>query len=93
MAPALAALLAEIATVLARGSDAAPTARPPGPGDLAELHELLAQSDSRALDWWQAHGAHSGLDDALFKQLDRALAALDFDAAALALKLTLKDDA
>lgn len=50
-------------------------------GDLAELQQLLSQSDSRALDWWQAHGAHSGLDAATLHQLDKALAALDFDAA------------
>ncbi|MFG6431203.1 hybrid sensor histidine kinase/response regulator [Pelomonas parva] len=63
---------------------AAPVA--PAPGDLADLHQLLAQSDSGALDWWQAHGAGSGLDDATRGQVETALAALDFDAALLALQ-------
>jgi len=79
----LAELLAEIRQVLAQ-----PAATPPqqGPGDLAELHQLLGQSDSRALDWWQAHGAHSGLDATTAGRLEQALAALDFDAAMQALK-------
>ncbi|MEO6281430.1 response regulator [Roseateles sp.] len=80
---ALAELLAAIRQALAVPA-AAP--RSQGPGDLADLHLLLAQSDSRALDWWQAHGAHSGLDAATVGRLERALAALDFDAAMLALK-------
>lgn len=84
--PALGLLQAEIDTALARNWDAATAPRPSGPGDVAELQQLLAQSDSRALDWWQAHGAHSGLSPELRQRLDRALAALDFDAAALALK-------
>lgn len=82
---ALTALLAEIQTVLTRDDAVTPAPRQPGPGDLDELRELLAQNDSRALDWWQAHGAHSGLDGATLHRLDQALAALDFDAAALAL--------
>jgi len=65
-------------------ADATPAA--PAPGDLADLHQLLAHSDSRALDWWQAHGADSGLDDATRAGVEKALAALDFDAALLALK-------
>ncbi len=84
--PALGLLQAEIQAALTRGWDAAPPPRASGPGDMAELHRLLAQSDSRALDWWQAHGAHSGLAPELHQRLDRALAALDFDAAAIALK-------
>jgi len=84
--PALALLQAEIQAALQRSWDAAAAPRASGPGDVAELHQLLAQSDSRALDWWQAHGAHSGLAPELHQRLDRALAALDFDAAALALK-------
>lgn len=56
---------------------------PPVP--LAELRQLLAQSDSRALDWWQAHGTTSGLPAVLREQLDKALAAFDFDAASAAL--------
>ncbi|WP_457424537.1 response regulator [Roseateles sp. P5_E7] len=79
----LAELLAEIRQILA---EPAATPLPQGPGDLAELHRLLGQSDSRALDWWQAHGAHSGLDAATVSRLTHALAALDFDAALLALK-------
>lgn len=80
---ALAALLAEVRGAL----DEPPT--PPTaqvPGDLATLQLLLGQSDSRALDWWQAHGGHSGLDAAVATRLERALGALDFDAALLALK-------
>ena len=83
---ALATLLADIQQVLDRPDTAPPPARQPGPGNLAELRELLAQSDSRALDWWQAHGAYSGLDGATVQRLEQAFAALDFDAAALALK-------
>lgn len=82
---ALALVQADIQAALARSWDTrAPW--PAGPGDVAELQQLLAQSDSRALDWWQAHGAHSGLDAGLQQRLDSALAALDFDAAARALK-------
>ncbi|MDR7332415.1 response regulator [Roseateles asaccharophilus] len=55
-------------------------------GDLAELRHLLSQSDSRALDWWQAHGRHSGLNAETRQRLQQALDALDFDAAAHALK-------
>jgi two-component system sensor histidine kinase/response regulator len=84
---ALATLLGEVRQALAAAAaPPGPTAH--GPGDLAELHQLLSQSDSRALDWWQAHGAHSGLDDPTRRRLEQALAALDFDAAALALKDT-----
>jgi two-component system sensor histidine kinase/response regulator len=84
--PALALLQVEIRAALAHSWDGATAPRPSGPGDVAELHQLLAQSDSRALDWWQAHGAHSGLAPELRLRLDLALAVLDFDAAALALK-------
>jgi hypothetical protein len=71
--------------VLARDDDGA-AASAGGPGDLAELRRLLSQSDSRALDWWQAHGAHSGLDAATMQRLEQALAVLDFDAAAALLE-------
>ncbi|WP_457446224.1 response regulator [Roseateles sp. P5_E4] len=84
--PALALLQTEIQAALARNWDAAAAPRPGGPGDVAELHRLLTQSDSRALDWWQAHGAHSGLAPDVRQRLEEALAALDFDAAALVLK-------
>ncbi|WP_310259582.1 response regulator [Roseateles saccharophilus] len=84
--PALGLLQAEIQAALARSWEGAAAPRASGPGDVAELQRLLAQSDSRALDWWQAHGAHSGLAPELQQRLDRALAALDFDTAALALK-------
>ncbi|MGM9480490.1 response regulator [Roseateles sp. NT4] len=86
VAPALDLLQAEIQAALARSWDGAAAPRASGPGNVAELHQLLAQSDSRALDWWQAHGAHSGLAPDLHQRLERALAALDFDAAAHALK-------
>ncbi len=78
-------LQAEIQTALARPWDSA-APRATGPGDVEELRRLLAQSDSRALDWWQAHGAHSGLAAELQQRMEQALAALDFDAAALALQ-------
>ena len=81
---ALATLLGELRATLARTASVAPPAQ--GPGDLAELQQLLSQSDSRALDWWQAHGRHSGLDAATTQRLEQALAALDFDAAALVLR-------
>jgi len=83
---ALALLQAEIAAVLVRDWGQASAPRQPGPGDLGELRQLLAQSDSRALDWWQAHGAHSGLSADTRHRLDEALAALDFDTAAGVLK-------
>lgn len=82
-ASGLEALLAEVRTVLADGG-AAP--EPQGPGDIAELHRLLTQSDSRALDWWQSHGAHTGLDAGITQRLQQALASLDFDAALHALE-------
>lgn len=73
-----------ITSALARSWEAPPPAEA-GPGRLDDLRELLAQSDSRALDWWQAHGAHSGLAAAQQQAIDAALAALDFEAAAAAL--------
>ncbi|WP_310343955.1 response regulator [Pelomonas aquatica] len=82
---ALATLLSEIREALSRpATDDAPTAQ--GAGDLADLRQLLSQSDSRALDWWQAHGRHAALDAATRQRIEQALAALDFDAAVLALK-------
>ncbi|HEY1131757.1 MAG TPA: response regulator [Roseateles sp.] len=77
-------LQAEIQAALVRPWDTA-APRASGPGNVEELRQLLAHSDSRALDWWQAHGASSGLDPERQQLLDRALAALDFDAAAQAL--------
>jgi len=82
---ALALLLAEVQAALARPWDGAAAPGASGPGDVEELRLLLAQSDSRALDWWQAHGPGSGLDAELRQRLDLSLAALDFDAAAQAL--------
>jgi HPt (histidine-containing phosphotransfer) domain-containing protein len=82
---ALALVQADIHAALAQSWDVSPP-RQIGPGDVAELQQLLAQSDSRALDWWQAHGAHSGLDASLQQRLASALEALDFDGAAQALK-------
>lgn len=83
---ALTAVLGAIHSVLSQAGDAGVAPPAPGPGDLDELRRLLSQSDSRALDWWQAHGAHSGLDAAIAARLEQALAALDFEAAALALQ-------
>lgn len=77
--------LGELRAALARHWDDAP-APSSAPGELAQLQQLVSQSDSRALDWWQAHGSHAGLDAATWQRLDQALAALDFDAAAAALK-------
>lgn len=80
----LARLLADIRATLPGGQPGSVT--PPQAGELAELQQLLDHSDSRALDWWQAHGLHSGLDAATCQRLQQALDALDFDAAALALR-------
>ncbi|MFG6461055.1 response regulator [Roseateles sp. DXS20W] len=80
---ALTALLAEVRAAL---GEASPAPQAQSPGDLAALQLLLGQSDSRALDWWQAHGAHSGLDAATAARLEQALGVLDFDAALLALR-------
>ncbi|RZL36176.1 MAG: sensor histidine kinase [Rubrivivax sp.] len=82
---ALAGLLGEIRQILAEGVVVSEPAKQDR-GDLLELHDLLRQSDSRALDWWQAHGGSSGLDPATQRHVDKALAALDFDAALVALK-------
>lgn len=84
VAAGLALLQGEITAALAGAwGHAAP--RVSGPGDVQELRQLLAQSDSRALDWWQAHGSQTPMAPALRQQLEDALAVLDFDAAALAL--------
>ncbi|HEY0953117.1 MAG TPA: hypothetical protein VGE36_00065, partial [Roseateles sp.] len=93
-APGSAQQLARVEALLARLLDEIRAALPehaPAPpaeagGDLAELRHLLSQSDSRALDWWQAHGRHSGLAPATQQRLQQALDALDFDAAAEALR-------
>ena len=83
---ALAALLAELRQAphdtAPPGSAAAVPAVLAGLTDLAELRRLLSESDSGALDWWQAHGARAGLDAATAQRLEAALDALDFDAAA-----------
>jgi two-component system, sensor histidine kinase and response regulator len=63
---------------------AAVPATPEGAGpDLAELAALLADSDSRALDWWQQHEAtlRSRIDPVAWRSLSRALGRFDFDAA------------
>ena len=59
---------------------AAPAAAMP---DLADLAALLADGDSRAIDWWQAHEpALSGqLDPVALRGLSRAIGRFDFDAA------------
>jgi HPt (histidine-containing phosphotransfer) domain-containing protein len=84
VAESLARLLEEIGLVLGEPADAPVDAQ--SAGDLAELRQLLAHSDSRALDWWQAHGGRAGLDESTHDRVDRALAAMDFDAALLALE-------
>ncbi|MDH4393970.1 MAG: response regulator [Aquabacterium sp.] len=52
-------------------------------GDLDALTALLADSDSRAVDWWQTHEpALAGqLDPVAVRGLSRAIARFDFDAA------------
>jgi signal transduction histidine kinase/DNA-binding response OmpR family regulator/HPt (histidine-containing phosphotransfer) domain-containing protein len=51
--------------------------------DLAELAMLLADGDSRAVDWWQAHEpALSGqIDPVALRGLSRTIGRFDFDAA------------
>jgi two-component system, sensor histidine kinase and response regulator len=85
----LAQLLVALQRVRAALADAA--AAPPGqrpaepapPADLRELASLLADSDSRALDWWQAHqqGLAHTLAPRIWHQLSRRIEAFDFDAA------------
>jgi CheY-like chemotaxis protein/signal transduction histidine kinase len=82
---ALAGLLDAVAATLA-AAPPQPDAPAGTPGDLAELRQLLGHSDSRALDWWQAHGPQALLDAATRERIDAALAVLDFDAAAAALE-------
>ncbi|HEY9108642.1 MAG TPA: response regulator [Roseateles sp.] len=84
VAESLARLLEEIDLVLAEPADTPVVAQ--SAGDLAELRQLLAHSDSRALDWWQAHGGKAGLDASTRDGVDQALSAMDFDAALLALQ-------
>jgi signal transduction histidine kinase/CheY-like chemotaxis protein len=75
-----------IQAALAEAWDAAPVpAAAVGPADLDQLRDLLQQSDSGALDWWEAHAAQAGLTEAQRQAVDAALAALDFEAAAAAL--------
>lgn len=88
---AFATLLAELRLALRDTAPPEPAAPAGAPADLAdvpdlaELRQLLSESDSRALDWWQAHGARAGLDATTVKRLTLALDAMDFDAAAQAL--------
>ena len=51
--------------------------------DLGELAALLADGDSRAIDWWQTHALRlSGvLDPVALRGLSRAIGRFDFDAA------------
>ena len=51
--------------------------------DLDDLAALLADGDSRAIDWWQTHEpALSGLlDPVAMRGLSRAIGRFDFDAA------------
>ena len=97
-ATALARLLTALHAVRGQLDDAppaAPAAPPVAPAaspapaparaapDLGALAALLADSDSRAIDWWQAHElALSGvLEPVALRALSRAIARFDFDAA------------
>jgi hypothetical protein len=53
------------------------------PPDLAVLAGLLQDSDSQALDWWQAHEAalKTRLPPLELRRLSTAMARFDFDAA------------
>ena len=83
---ALADVQAAIVDALARPWDApAEPGAESGPGRLDDLRELLGQSDSRALDWWQAHGAQAAVTPEQRQAVDAALAVLDFEAASAAL--------
>jgi two-component system sensor histidine kinase/response regulator len=83
---ALGEVQAAITEALARPWEA-PADAPPdaGPARLDDLRALLSDSDSRALDWWQAHGAHAPLGAGQRQAIDAALSALDFEAASAAL--------
>jgi CheY-like chemotaxis protein len=93
---ALARLLTALDAVRTQLDDAPPAppqaaegmvAARPGAGraepDLAELSALLADSDSRAIDWWQTHELALGdrLEPVTLRALSRAIARFDFDAA------------
>ena len=60
---------------------------------IEDLRALLADSDSRALEWWQQHqDALAGtLPPQVLRRLRRALAQFDFDAALAALDLAGRD--
>ncbi|MFG6466682.1 hybrid sensor histidine kinase/response regulator [Roseateles sp. BYS87W] len=90
---ALAALQATLASAADTLAPAAPPLAPSGtPADLQALRDLLAQSDSRALDWWQAHGRAAALSPEARQGVDAALGVMDFDAAAAALDRELDRD-
>ncbi|GCL66139.1 hybrid sensor histidine kinase/response regulator [Pseudaquabacterium pictum] len=90
----LARLLTALDAVRMQIADApaAPAAGPvatPAPADaasvpdLSALASLLTDSDSRAIDWWQAHeqALASLLDPVALRGLSRAISRFDFDAA------------
>ncbi|OYU75724.1 MAG: hypothetical protein CFE45_32380, partial [Burkholderiales bacterium PBB5] len=54
-----------------------------GAPDLKELAKLLAESASRAVDWWHRHEATlaNQLDPVALRGLSRAIGRFDFDAA------------
>jgi hypothetical protein len=60
-----------------------PAAPARGTPDLGELAGLLADSDSRAIDWWQLHelALADVLEPVTLRALSRAIARFDFDAA------------
>jgi len=70
---------------------------PPGAPDavpnINELRALLAESDSRALEWWQRHeqALAGALPPRVLRGLRRALAQFDFDAALAALDESVPD--
>ena len=68
------------------GGSAAPspnTVSPPNPANLAELALLLADSDSRAMDWWQAHEGtlRNSLSPVTLRRISVAMRRFDFDSA------------
>ena len=105
-------LLGRLMAELERALKATPAASPP-PGAvapaptadelqpaLARLRQLVADSDSEALDWWQQHEAlwQGGLPTAQWRKLATAMNQFDFDAALKALdspsgRLTQPEDA
>jgi two-component system, sensor histidine kinase and response regulator len=70
-----------------RGQGQGPLADPAAP-NLRQLEQLLADSDSHAVAWWQAHeaGVRAQLHPVRARRLAGALQRFDFDAALAALQ-------